>query len=140
MTMGASSVGDTLGLGVGYAYRMEDERNTAFTVAVGRAGGETAIQGSVGFEFGGSKPKPPPPPPLVQEIQTREVVREVRIDEARTEELEQQLRQMMTYANQLEERLADLEKTKRVVERTIVQTPYLSAEQKSALMQIKEAK
>jgi hypothetical protein len=138
LSMGASHMGSSIGLGVGYAYMLDDDNNTAVTFGAGYAGNHYVLKGSIGFEFGGKSEPLPPPAPVVKEVPVvREVVRQVVVDEARTEELEQQLRQMMTYASQLEERLADLEKTKRVVERTIVQTPYLSDEQKQALQSIK---
>lgn len=57
LTGGVSRVGSTTGYAIGYSYMMNSDRNTAFTVAVGRAGSETAIQGSVGFEFGGDRVK-----------------------------------------------------------------------------------
>ena len=55
ITFGISKVSNTKGVSVGYAYMRDDDNNAAFTVAIGRAGSETAIQGSFGFEFGGSR-------------------------------------------------------------------------------------
>ena len=56
ITMGLSSVGSTAGVGIGYAYMLRnDEHNGALTIGIGRAGDETAIQGSFGFEFGGDR-------------------------------------------------------------------------------------
>ena len=55
LTTNLSQVGGSTGIGVGYAYMMDNERNTSFTAAVGYAGSETVITGSVGFEFGGSR-------------------------------------------------------------------------------------
>ena len=55
MTGGISRIGNTTGYAIGYAYMMDNDRNTAFTVAIGMAGSETAVQGSVGFEFGGDR-------------------------------------------------------------------------------------
>lgn len=55
VTMGMSRIHNTTGLAVGYAYMMDDERNTALTIAVGHAGSETAVRGSFGFEFGGQR-------------------------------------------------------------------------------------
>jgi hypothetical protein len=50
-----SNVYSTTGVGIGYAYMMDDNHNTALTLVLGHAGDETAVRGSVGFEFGGSK-------------------------------------------------------------------------------------
>ena len=61
MTGGISRIGNTTGYAIGYAYMMDNDRNTAFTVAVGMAGSETAVQGSVGFEFGGQRRMELPP-------------------------------------------------------------------------------
>ena len=55
LTTGLSQVSGQTGIGLGYAYMVDDERNTAVTVAVGHAGSETVVQGSIGFEFGGSR-------------------------------------------------------------------------------------
>jgi hypothetical protein len=55
LTGGVSRIGNTTGYAIGYSYMMKGDRNTAFTVAVGRAGSETAVRGSVGFEFGGQR-------------------------------------------------------------------------------------
>jgi hypothetical protein len=51
-TMGAArGHGGKLGLGVGYAYVMDDGNRTAFTIALGISGDETAGRVSAGFEF-----------------------------------------------------------------------------------------
>lgn len=44
------------GVGVGYAYMLPDtDSRAAFTLAAGYSGGETALQGGFGFEFGGPR-------------------------------------------------------------------------------------
>lgn len=53
LTFTMTNVLSTNAVGVGYAYMIDDEQNTALTLAIGSTGDETAIQGSVGFEFGG---------------------------------------------------------------------------------------
>jgi len=55
LTFGASRVGSKSGIGVGYAYMLNSDNNTALTVGIGQSGHETAIQGSFGFEFGGQR-------------------------------------------------------------------------------------
>lgn len=55
LTMGMSRVANTTGVGLGYAYMIDNDRNSAFTIAVGVAGSETAVSGSFGFEFGGDR-------------------------------------------------------------------------------------
>ena len=55
LTGGMSHVGGTTGFGIGFAYMLDNDNNSAFTLAVGHAGSETAVQGSFGFEFGGSR-------------------------------------------------------------------------------------
>lgn len=55
LTVSMSRLNGVTGVGVGYAYKMDDERNSALTMSVGHAGSETAIRGSFGFEFGGSR-------------------------------------------------------------------------------------
>ncbi len=50
-----SRVANTTGFGLGLAYMLPGDRNTGLTLAVARAGNETAVQASVGFEFGGSR-------------------------------------------------------------------------------------
>ena len=55
VTFGMSRLNGETGLGVGYAYKMDDERNSAVTLSVGRSGDETAVRGSFGFEFGGTR-------------------------------------------------------------------------------------
>ena len=74
VTVGMSRVAGTTGYGLGYAYVLDNDRNTALTVAVGLAGDETAVNVSAGFEFGGQRkmelppavvyaPEPAAPPP-----------------------------------------------------------------------------
>jgi len=55
LTIGMGHARDTTGIGIGYAYMIDDERRSALTVGVGHAGSETVISGSFGFEFGGSR-------------------------------------------------------------------------------------
>jgi len=54
-TFGMSRLNGETGLGVGYAYMVDDEHNTALTLSLGQSGSETAIRGTVGFEFGGKR-------------------------------------------------------------------------------------
>jgi hypothetical protein len=54
-TVGASRIHNTTGMSVNYAYMLDRENRSAFTVSVGRAGSETAVRGSFGFEFGGDR-------------------------------------------------------------------------------------
>ena len=51
LTIGATAYGGQLGVGLGYAYMVDDESRTAFTFGVGVSHDETAVKGSVGFEF-----------------------------------------------------------------------------------------
>lgn len=60
VTFGMAHLNSTTGYSAGYSYMLDDDKNSAFTVAVGVAGSETAIQGSFGFEFGGSRRIPAP--------------------------------------------------------------------------------
>jgi len=55
ITFSGAKINNTTGVGVGYAYMFDNERNSALTLSVGRAGDETAVRGSFGFEFGGSR-------------------------------------------------------------------------------------
>ncbi len=55
VTFGMSRLDGETGLGFGYAYMMDDERNSAVTLSLGRSGDETAVRGSFGFEFGGTR-------------------------------------------------------------------------------------
>lgn len=55
LTFSISSVDGREGLGAGYAFMLDDEHNTAFTVAVGTSGGENAVRVSGGFEFGAAR-------------------------------------------------------------------------------------
>jgi len=55
VTFGMSRMNSTSGYGVGYAYMLNNSRNTALTFALGVAGDETAAKASFGFEFGGSR-------------------------------------------------------------------------------------
>lgn len=91
LTFSGSRVGNTTGLGVGYAYMMDNSRNTALTLAVGRAGGETAVSGSIGFEFGGQRkmvieiaeivqPEPVNIQPIIEQQQVIEVEHEEDIE------------------------------------------------------------
>ena len=50
-----SQINGVTGVGFGYAYMMDNERNSALTLSVGMAGDETAVRGSFGFEFGGER-------------------------------------------------------------------------------------
>lgn len=55
MSVNMSRFGSRTGLGVGVAYMLDDSSQTAFTFAVAKSGGETAMQGSLSFEFGGER-------------------------------------------------------------------------------------
>lgn len=59
-TFGMSRVNDRTGYGLGYAYMLDGDRNTALTIAVGKSGDETAIRATAGFEFGGDRNSPMP--------------------------------------------------------------------------------
>lgn len=52
VTFGMSRVHGTSGYGLGYAYM--NEEGVAFTVGLGKSGGESVGKASVGFEFGGT--------------------------------------------------------------------------------------
>ena len=47
LTFGMSRVGSTTGLGIGYAYMINNDKNTALTVSVGRAGDEVEVIGDL---------------------------------------------------------------------------------------------
>jgi hypothetical protein len=55
ITFSGVRINNTTGVGVGYAYMLDSDNRTALTLSVGHAGDETAIRGSVGFEFGGDR-------------------------------------------------------------------------------------
>ena len=55
LTFSGSYLNNTTGIGVGYAYMMDNDSRTALTLSVGHSGDETAVRGSVGFEFGGPR-------------------------------------------------------------------------------------
>ena len=127
-----------MAMGAGLAYRLDDERNSALTFAVGQSSGATAVQASLGFEFGGTRSKPAP---MVREIP---VIREVVTSDARADELESKLAQAMEYAEQLEERQASIEQAasqapapQRIIERHVEQVPILSTRQRQALISVK---
>jgi len=52
----AAHVQGRTGIGFGYAYMLDNERNAGLTFAVGHAGSETAVRASFGFEFGDDRP------------------------------------------------------------------------------------
>jgi hypothetical protein len=54
ITFSMAAVGSNTGIGAGYAYMLDKEKNTAVTLSVGLSGGETAARIGVGFEFGGT--------------------------------------------------------------------------------------
>ena len=54
ITFGVSRMNGMSGYALGYAYMLDNDRNTALTFAVGVAGDETAAKASFGFEFGGT--------------------------------------------------------------------------------------
>lgn len=51
LTIGTSRIMGRTGVGVGYAYRTDDESKTAFTLALGRANGAKVVQLGVSVEF-----------------------------------------------------------------------------------------
>lgn len=51
LTIGTSRVMGRTGVGVGYAYRADNESKTAFTLALGRANGARVVQLGVSVEF-----------------------------------------------------------------------------------------
>ncbi|MGI9293427.1 MAG: hypothetical protein ACR2PS_05540 [Pseudomonadales bacterium] len=55
LTLGVSRLNSRSGYGIGYAYMLDNERNSALTMAVGFAGDETSAKASFGFEFGGAR-------------------------------------------------------------------------------------
>ena len=55
LTFGMANVRSTTGYSVNYAYKLDNDRNSAFTLSLGVAGDETAVRGSFGFEFGGDR-------------------------------------------------------------------------------------
>ncbi len=55
LTLGISRLNSVSGYALGYAYVLDNDRNTALTIAVGVAGDETAAKASFGFEFGGNR-------------------------------------------------------------------------------------
>lgn len=58
ITFGVSSFDGHGGMGVGYAYMLENDNAAAVTIGLGTAGGDWVGKASVGFEFGGSKNRP----------------------------------------------------------------------------------
>lgn len=57
VTAAMSKAGHHMGIGLGFAYMVDDESRTAFTLGIGKSGDEVAYKASVGFEFGGSRSK-----------------------------------------------------------------------------------
>ena len=55
LTFSGSHVNGKSGVGVGYAYMLDNDRRSALTLSVGQSGDETAVRGSFGFEFGGDR-------------------------------------------------------------------------------------
>jgi hypothetical protein len=51
VTFGASTVGSSVGVGIGYARMIDTETRTAFTLSLGTSGGKSVAKASVGFEF-----------------------------------------------------------------------------------------
>ena len=110
LTLNASSVNSRTGIGIGYAYMLDDKRNTALTLAVGRAGDETAVRGSLSVELGGYRQPPvdmtalvrqamPPPQPVEQVVQAKGRQIQERHDE---DMLEVQAQQAEVIAQQAE--------------------------------------
>jgi hypothetical protein len=96
LTMSMSRVANTTGVGLGYAYMIDNERNSALTLSVGRAGSETAVAGSFGFEFGGTRkivipvfvPTPEPEPVSAEVTIPEEEYASLLMAQVQQEELE----------------------------------------------------
>jgi len=127
ITFSGSRINNRSGYGVGYAYMLDNERNTALTVAVGFAGDETAVKASVGFEFGGKRHMelpvvvvaerreeiPPPPEPTVTEVYVTEQQLEI-VDEEIMLNVENAVAKVDDRVDSLEARLdANAERVRR---------------------------
>ena len=55
MTFSVADIDGKIGVGAGYAYMLDDDRNTAFTLSFGKSGSENAVRLSGGFEFGDTR-------------------------------------------------------------------------------------
>lgn len=136
MTFGMSRVGNTTGAGFGYAYMMNNDMNTALTVAVGVAGSETAVSVSAGFEFGGvrrivipvekiiymSPPDPEPEPVVVLASYDDD------IELLQMEQVEQSAIQ-----NDYDARLRQLESRKAAVETVLIEQSWMTDERRAKL-------
>jgi hypothetical protein len=151
VTFSGSHLNGRSGVGVGWAYMLDDERRSAFTLSVGHSHGETAVQGSFGFEFGGDRrmkismaeiePKaaPPEPEPVVVAAAAREAVDEavqtVVVDH------DEDIQQIQMAQNQLSAEVRALAREvnkPRQVERVIQQepAPQMSIEEKQAVLML----
>jgi hypothetical protein len=141
LTVTGSRVANTTGFGVGYAYVMDNDRNSALTIAVGRAGSETAVQGSFGFEFGGTRrmevpqmvptpaAEPPQPSPepvgymsipeeeynnlLLAQVQQEEIDEQQEFAEYRYVQQESRIDALQAELDKREVHLAEIERIKR---------------------------
>jgi hypothetical protein len=116
LTFSGSRLNGRTGVGVGYAYMIDDDSRTALTLSVGRSGSETVVQGSVGFEFGGDRrmkidmaeiepaaepePEPEPEPELAIVYEQRQQIEQYHAEDIEVIQMEQQ---------ELESRIAALE-------------------------------
>jgi hypothetical protein len=118
LTFSGASVGNTSGVGIGYAYMLDDKSRTALTLSVGHSGDETAVRGSIGFEFGGDRrieiPRVVPEPvPTGMLLIGEDEYEELQLMAENSEEVEEHFEQAETrYAQQqslIEELQEDLE-------------------------------
>ena len=152
LTFSMSSVNGTTGVGAGFAYMLDNESNTAFTLAVGQAGSETAVRASAGFEFGGPRKVILPavvkhtPDPVTEELRMEQraledqvVALQAQIAEPPPEDdwRDEQVAMQMDYDERLYEIEQRLNQPKppppQVVERVVEQRPLLTMEQAESL-------
>lgn len=55
LTVNMNRFGSRTGVGLGVAYMLDDDTQTAFTFSVAKSGSESAVAGSLSFEFGGER-------------------------------------------------------------------------------------
>jgi hypothetical protein len=166
LTFSGSHVNGTSGVGVGYAYMLDNDRNAGLTLSIGYAGDETAVRGSFGFEFGSDRPMqfdlssvapaavPPPPPPepvptgMVQISETEyedlliAQVQQEELDEY-TEQAEYRYAQQQSLLEELERELKnhDLEQAELDrLKRELAKDDIRRAETRKILLKKKEAK
>ncbi len=124
LTFGMSRLNSTSGYAVGYAYMLDNDRNTALTFAVGVAGDETAAKASFGFEFGGTgrmempmivpAAAPPPEPEPVGNVSIPEYeYHELLLAQVQQEELDDAIEKAEYRYAQQESQIDHLEKEAR---------------------------